>query len=210
MASYTVTNKRRVDDVVALQLLTDPEINVGDSITVTGVGATWNTTATVVSREGYYLVRVNDEGYLEFDTSIPKVNQIIYELAGTDTDGYETADGTVTFTPSVTWIDDDDVLQWLGLDPANANDVAFVSTCTKAANAWGWRKRRAAGYDDTMTTPPSDDVKLGTIMYAAVQYRSRGAVDTFASFDNFGGVTAPTMSLGQIYALLGIGRPQVA
>ena len=209
MAVYTVTNRRRVNNVVALQLLTDPDINVGDTVTVSGTGATWTGTVTVISREGYYLQEVNDSGYLVFDTTIPKVNQICFELAGTDTDGYETSDGTVSIAHTVTWADDDDVIQWLGIDPTSSNDLAFVTTATKAANAWAYRKRREAGYTDAVASAPSDDVKLGTILYAAVQYRSRGAVDSFASFDNFGGVTAPTMSLGQIYALLGIGRPQV-
>jgi len=209
MATYTVTNRRRIDGVVALQCSTDPEIQVGDTVIVAGTGAGWTGTVTVTSRASAYLVRVNDEGYLEFDYTIPKLNQVIFKLAGTDTDGYETSDGTITFTPSPSWIDDDDVIAWLGLDPASANDTAFVSVCTSAANAWAWRKRREAGYDDALSSAPSGDVKLGTIMYAATQYRSRGAVDSFASFDNFGGVTAPTMSLGQIYALLGIGRPQV-
>lgn len=209
MAVYTVTNRRRIDGVVALQLLTDPDISVGDTVVVAGTGATWTGTVTVISREGYYLENVTDSGYLIFDSSVPKQNQICYELAGADTDGYEAADGTVTITTTVTWANDDDVVSWLGIDPTSTNDLAFVTVATKAANAWAYRKRREAGYTDTTSIPPSDDVKLGTILYAAVQYRSRGAVDSFASFDNFGGVTAPTMSLGQIYALLGIGRPQV-
>jgi hypothetical protein len=46
-------------------------------------------------------------------------------------------------------------------------------------------------------------------MYAAVLYRERGSVDSFASFDQMGGAV-PFGSNGQINKLLGVNRAQVA
>jgi hypothetical protein len=46
-------------------------------------------------------------------------------------------------------------------------------------------------------------------MYAAVLYRERGSVDSFASFEGMG-VPTPYGSNGQINRLLGINRSQVA
>jgi hypothetical protein len=44
-------------------------------------------------------------------------------------------------------------------------------------------------------------------MYAAIQYRSRGSVDGYASFQDFN--PQPVGTLGQVLQLLGCGRPQV-
>ncbi len=45
-------------------------------------------------------------------------------------------------------------------------------------------------------------------VFAAMNYRERGAVDGYASFDGFGN-PAPTMSVARIMQLLGCGKPQV-
>ena len=127
MATYTVTNKYLIDDFAVLQLLTPTELEVGQSITVAAVDATFN---------GTYTVR-----------ALPQ-----YLFEGVDTEG---------------------------------------------------------GYVDSLTTVPSQDVKLGTIMYGGALYRQRGSMDSFASFQSMG--TAPVMGLnGMIRQLLGIDRPQVA
>jgi hypothetical protein len=110
----------------------------------------------------------------------------------------------------VSWIVAADVTSWLGIDVATANDTAFVTVCVNASNAWCYRKRREAGYIDSMTTVPSADVKLGATMYAATLYRERGSVDSFASFDSMGIPAAPSATLGRIMQLLGCGRAQVA
>jgi hypothetical protein len=107
------------------------------------------------------------------------------------------------------WCTSADVLSWLGIEVATANDNSFVDTCVLASNEWTFRKRQEAGYlGDRAAFFPSADVHLGAVNYAAMQYRNRGAIDGFASFDSFGGGT-PTMSLGQIMALLGVGKAQV-
>lgn len=210
MAVSTITHVRRVDNYAAVQTLTDAEVQAGDSVTIGSVAVTgFNATATVVSTEPYYLDGVDQEGYLVFDYSDPRPNQIIYANSGIDVE-YQAASGTLTYTQSVTWIVAADVLAWLGIDTATANDTAFVTTCVNASNAWCYRKRREAGYIDSMSTVPSADVKLGAVMYAATLYRERGSVDSFASFDSMAIGASPSATLGRIMQLLGCGRAQVA
>ena len=210
MATATITHVRRVDNYAAVQTLTDLEVQTGDTVTVSGVALTgFNATATVISTEPYYLDGVDQEGYLVYDYAIPRENQVIYANNGVDV-AYEAEAGTLTYTQTVTWIVAADVLAWLGIDVATANDTAFVTSCVNASNAWCYRKRREAGYIDTMGTAPSADVKLGAVMYAATLYRERGSVDGFASFDSMGIAAAPSATLGRIMQLLGCGRAQVA
>ncbi len=210
MAVASVQHVRRVDNYAAIQTLTDLEVQTGDSITVASVAVTgFNATAVVLSTQPYFLEGIDEEGYLVFDYAIPKPNQIVYANSGDEEDYQTVSAGTVTYTQSVTWIVAADVLAWLGIDVATANDTAFVTTCVNASNAWCFRKRREAGYIDSMTTVPSADVKLGTVMYAATLYRERGSVDSFASFDAMGTFPVPS-TLGRIMQLLGCGRAQVA
>jgi hypothetical protein len=210
MAVASVQHVRRVDNYAAIQTLTDLEVQTGDSITVASVAVTgFNATAVVLSTQPYFLEGIDEEGYLVFDYAIPKPNQIVYANTGDDEDYQTVSAGTVTYTQTVTWIVAADVLAWLGIDVATANDTAFVTTCVNASNAWCFRKRREAGYIDSMSTVPSADVKLGTVMYAATLYRERGSVDSFASFDAMGTFPVPS-TLGRIMQLLGCGRAQVA
>lgn len=210
MAVSTITHVRRVSNYAAVQTLTDAEVQTGDTVTVGAVALTgFNATAVVVSTEPFYLDGVDDEGYLVFDYDIPRQNQVIYVNSGADV-AYEAEAGTLTYTQSVSWIVAADVLAWLGIDTATANDTAFVTTCVNASNAWCYRKRREAGYVDSMSTVPSADVKLGTVMYAATLYRERGSVDSFASFDSMAIGASPSATLGRIMQLLGCGRAQVA
>ena len=209
MAVATVTYSRRVDNYAAVQTLTDLEVQVGDSVTIAGTTGSFDATATIVSTEPYYLDGIDDEGYLVFDYGDPRPNQIVYANSGTDAE-YGPNTGTVTYTVTVSWIVANDVLAWLGIDTATANDTAFVTTCVNASNAWCYRKRREAGYIDSASTVPSADVKLGATMYAATLYRERGSVDSFASFDSMAIGASPSATLGRIMQLLGCGRAQVA
>ena len=110
---------------------------------------------------------------------------------------------------TATWIVDADVVAWLGIESATANDTAFITTAVNAANAYAYRRRREAGYADSPSTVPSDDVRLGAIMFAGSLYRERGSVDSFSSFEQMG-TPVPFGSHGQINRLLGINRSQVA
>lgn len=134
-------------------------------------------------------------------------NTVTYDDKGDDVAAFTPANGVLV--EQVTWITEDDVLVWLGIDLATANDTAFLEFCVAAANDFCYRRRENAGYNDNPTVVPHGDTKLGAIMYAAIQYRTRGSVDGYASFDTMGTVT-PIGSMGQVLQLLGCGRPQVA
>ena len=208
MASFNLAFHTRLDNYAVLQTFVDTDIQSQDSVVVAGADHGFSGTHTVISTEPYLFIGVSDEGDLLFDYDVIMENQFIYKNTGTDFER-SVATGTVTFTPTCSWITSADVTSWLGIEVATANDTAFIAVCVSAANSWAFRKRREAGYTDSLTTAPDGAAKLGTIMYAATQYRSRGAVDGYASFDSMG-MGTPTMSLGQIMQLLGCGRPQVA
>ena len=208
MATYDLAFHTRLDDVVVLQTFVETGIQVGDSITIASIGHGMAGTFDVVSTEDAEFVGVSDEGDLLFDSNIIRLFQFCYRQVGADVTR-SVATGTVTFTPSVSWITSADVLSWLGIDVATANDTAFVTVCVNAANTYIFRKRREAGYTDSQSTVPDASVKLGCIMYAATLYRERGSADSFASFDSMSSIPIPS-TMGRIMALIGCGRPQVA
>jgi hypothetical protein len=208
MAVYSVTNKYLIDDFAVLQLLTPTELEVGQSITVAGVDATFNGTYTIRALPQYLYEGVDSEGDLLYDVNVPIANQVLYAKTAADVDRIA-ASGTLTSTPTCTWITATDIEDWLGIGTATAADAAFLTICAASTNQFCWRRRMEAGYVDSLTTVPSQDVKLGTIMYGGALYRQRGSMDSFASFQSIG--TAPVMGLnGMIRQLLGIDRPQVA
>jgi hypothetical protein len=208
MAIYTVTNKYLIDNYAVLQLLTPAELEVGQSITVAGVDATFNGTYTVRALPQYLYEGVDTEGDLLYDVNIPIANQVLYARTAADVER-TAASGTLTSTPTCTWITATDIEDWLGIGTATAADATFLTICAASTNQFCWRRRMEAGYVDSLTTVPSQDVKLGTIMYGGALYRQRGSMDSFASFQSMG--TAPVMGLnGMIRQLLGIDRPQVA
>jgi len=162
-----------------------------------------------LSTEPYAFIGKSDEGDYLFDYDVIRENQVLYANTGSDVERYA-ATGTITYTPVCTWIDDQDVLDWLGIDPATNGDLNFVTACTEAANAFAYRRRKAAGYADSLTVVPNAAAKLGTIQYAGMLYRERGtAGDNFATFNQFGTVPI-TGSMGQIMRLLGINRARIA
>jgi hypothetical protein len=208
MATYSVTNKYLLDNYAVLQLLTPTELEVGQSITVAGVDATFNGTYTVRALPQYLFEGVDTEGDLLYDFNIPIANQVLYAKTAADVER-TAASGTLVSTPTCTWISAGDVEDWLGIGTATSADAAFLTICASSASQFCWRRRMEAGYVDSLTTVPSQDVKLGTIMYGGALYRQRGSMDSFASFQSMG--TAPVMGLnGMIRQLLGIDRPQVA
>ena len=211
MSVYTITHGFHFDDVSAVQTLTPSEVQPGDSIVVAGAGAKFNGTFTVISVEEWEYIGKDQQGYLEFNYDVPKLNQVLYAVTGqADDQEYAALAGTLTFTESITWTTSALVLSWLGIDVATANDTAFVAKCVSAANAWCFRKRREAGYTDLQGTVPSADVELGTTMYAATLYRERGTSgDAYGAFDGMGNLAQP-VTLHRIMQLLGCGRAQVA
>jgi hypothetical protein len=208
MAVYQVISKQLTSNYAVLQLLTPAELEVGQSITIAAVDATFNGTYTIRSLPSYEYIGIDDEGDLEFNPLITIPNQVLYARTAADV-ARQAASGTLTATPTATWISASDIEDWLGIGTATSADAAFLTICASSASQFCWRRRMEAGYVDSLTTVPSQDVKLGTIMYGGALYRQRGSMDSFASFQSMG--TAPVMGLnGMIRQLLGIDRPQVA
>jgi hypothetical protein len=208
MAVFTLTHAMRQDNYAVLQTLEAQEVGIGQSITVAGSSG-FNGTFTVLAVPVYRFAGVDDEGDFVYDYDEIIENQLLVASSGADV-ARDTMAGTVTWTETCTWILAADVLSWLGISVATANDTTFVGVCTDAANAWAYKARKMAGYQaESLSTAPSSAVKLGTIMYAGALYRERGSVDSFASFGELG-APAPVGSMGQIMRLLGIRRSQVA
>jgi hypothetical protein len=208
MASYTVTHKQLTDNYAVLQLLTEAEIEVGASVVITNVDATFNGTYIVYALPQYAFMGVDDEGDLLFDPLVTIPNQVLYAKTASDV-ARTAASGTLTLTQTCTWVTAANLEDWIGIGTATAADAAFLTVCAAAASQFCWRRRMEAGYVDSLTTVPSQDVFLGTQMYGGALYRQRGSIDQFASFQNMG--VTPVMGLnGMIRQLLGIDRPQVA
>jgi len=208
MASYTVTHKQLTDNYAVLQLLTEAEIEVGASVVITNVDATFNGTYIVYALPQYAFMGVDDEGDLLFDPLVTIPNQVLYAKTASDV-ARTAASGTLTITQTCTWVTSAMLEDWLGIGTATAADAAFLTICASACSQFAWRRRMEAGYVDSLTTVPSQDVLLGTQMYGGALYRQRGSVDQFASFQNMG-VTPVSGLNGMIRQLLGIDRPQVA
>lgn len=210
MSTYNVIFRQVTDNHMVVQTLEDTDIGIGQSVTLTGLGATLNGTYTVHAVPVHLFIGVDDEGDLLYDTDEIILNQLLFHK--THADLTRTAiqpPATLTVSLTCTWIASADVVEWLGISSATANDTAFITTCVNAANAYAYRRRREAGYFDSLTTVPGADAKLGTVMYAATLYRERGSVDSFASFEQMG-TPVPFGTQGQINRLLGINRSQVA
>jgi hypothetical protein len=210
MATYTVTNKYLVDGYAVLQLLTPSEIAVGQSITVAGVDATFNGTYTVRALPQFLFVGIDDQGDLLYDYDTPIADQVLYAKTANDVQRVA-ASGTVTYDPVCTWVSASQVMTYLGITITNpSDDFTLLTQSVSAGNQFAYRRRQESGYIDSLTTSPGGDATLGTLMYCAALWRSRGSIEnTYATFDGMG--TATQQSLTPIVKqLLGIPRPAVA
>ena len=210
MATYSVTFKYLLDDYAVLQLLTPTEIAVGESITVTGVDATFNGTYTVRALPQYLYVGTDTEGDLLYDINIPIANQVLFAKTADDVQRIASP-GTVTYTQTCTWVTAAQLVTYLGVQITNpSDDYTLITQAVSAGNNFAYRRRQEASYIDNLSTSPGGDVTLGTLMYCAALWRSRGSLEnTFAAFDGMG--TAPQQSLTPIVKqLLGIDRPACA
>jgi hypothetical protein len=210
MATYTVTNKYLIDNFAVLQLLTPSEIAVGSSITVASVDATFNGTYTVRALPQYLFVGVDTQGDLLYDYQIPIADQVLYAKTADDVERVA-ASGTVSYAPVCTWVTAAQVMSYLGITIADpSDDYTLLTQSVSAGNQFCYRRRQEASYIDSLTTSPGGDVTLGTLMYCAALWRSRGSIEaTYATFDGMG--SAPQQSLTPIVKqLLGIPRPAVA
>jgi hypothetical protein len=210
MATYTVTNKYLIDDFAVLQLLTPSEIAVGQSITVAGVDATFNGTYSVRALPQYLFIGVDTEGDLLYDYQMPIADQVLYVKVADNVER-TAASGTVSYDPVCTWVSTSQVATYLGINiPNPSDDFTLLTQSVSAGNQFCYRRRQESGYIDSLTTSPGGDATLGTLMYCAALWRSRGSIEaTYATFDGMG--SAPQQSLTPIVKqLLGIPRPAVA
>ena len=212
MATYATASKQLLDNYACISTLEPTDIQVGDTVVVGVLGAPFNGTFTVLACPQYLYVGVDGEtGEFLYNVDTPVPNQILYAATGDDVDFVAIYTGTVSFTPICTWVSVADLVTYLGVTIANpSDDYTLATQAVSAGNQFTSRRRAEAGYNDNLSTSPSGDVTLGTIMYCAALWRSRGSLENvFASFDNMG--TAPQQSLTPIVKqLLGIDRPAVA
>jgi hypothetical protein len=205
VAVYQITNKQLLDNYAVVTLLAMHDINIGDSVTIAGVGSPFNGTFTVWEVPEYEFIGVNNQGELMYNGSNPIANQILYKCTGSNVD-LAAATGTLTFTATCTWITGTDIADWVGI--TYASDSAYLDACASAANQFCYRRRAESGNFDSLTVVPGGDAKLGTIMYGGALYRQRGAIDQFASFTEMG--TAPVVGLSPVIKqLLGLGAHSV-
>lgn len=209
MATFTITHQQRVDNYAVVQTLETTDIAVGQTITIAGCDAALNGSHVVVAVPTGLFKGVDSYGDLWYEGDQIILNQLLVQDVGDDIER-EAVDpyGTLTWTQTCTWITSADVQVFLGFTPTGG-DVTFLAQCVAAANAWCFARRVQAGYHDSLTTVPSDSVKLGAILMGGSLYRERGSVDSFQSFDAMG-TGAPVMTMGRINQLLGIKRSQVA
>ena len=209
MATYTITHKQVVDNVATVQVLQQPEFEVGQSITITGLTG-FNGTYVITALPEYYFVGVSPEGDYEYDTSRIIPNQIQFALTTADVER-QAASGSLAYSITCTWIVLGDLEDYLGFTFTNPSaDLDVANMALAAANAFAYRRRQEAGYWDSPSTVPDGAAKLGTVQYAAILYRERGSTEAFASFDPLATGGPVTGNYGQILRLLGVGKPQVA
>jgi hypothetical protein len=210
MATYATASKQLLDNYACISTLEPTDIQVGDTVVVSGLGAPFDGTFTVLACPQYQYVGVDGvTGEFNYNVNVAVPNQILFACTGTDVEFVVDFAGTVTFTEVCTWITATDIEDWIGIGTATAADTTFLTICAAAANAFCFRRRQEVGYSDSLTTVPSQDVKLGTIMYGGSLYRQRGSITDFASFDGMS--TGSTSGLSPLVKqLLGVDRPQVA
>jgi hypothetical protein len=210
MATYTVTNKYLIDNFAVLQLLTPSEIAVGSSIVVASVDATFNGSFTVRALPQYLFVGIDTQGDLLYDYQVPIADQVLYAKTADDVSRVA-ASGTVANDPVCTWVTAAQLMTYIGITITNpSDDYTLLTQSVSAGNQFCYRRRQESGYIDSLTTSPGGDATLGTLMYCAALWRSRGSIEaTYATFDGMG--SAPQQSLTPIVKqLLGIPRPAVA
>jgi hypothetical protein len=210
VATYSLTHKQVVSNVAIVQLLENHSFEVGQSITLSGINATWNGTHKILALPEYYFIGVSQQGDYQYDTDTIIPNQVLFALTTADADR-AAATGTCTYSVTCSWIVLGDVEDYLGFTFTNPSaDLDVANMAVSAANQFAYRKREESGYFDSPTVVPDGAVKLGTVQYAAILYRERGSTEAFASFDPLATGGPVTGNYGQILRLLGVNKPQVA
>lgn len=210
MSVFTVTFHQRLDDYAVVQTLTDTDISPGQSFTLASLGHGLNGTHVAYACPQFLFLGTDTQGDLLFNSQVPIPNQVLFYSPGDDLERVSTlSTGTFTYTPTCTWITSTQIEDYIGLELTGVDDAAFLVQCASAANAFAYRRRLESGYTDSLSTVPSGDVSLGTIMIGAAYYRQRGSYNNIATFDGMG--IAPSSGITpMVLQLLGINRPQVA
>ena len=210
MAAYKTQTKQLLNNYACISTLEATEIALGESVTVSGLASPFSGTFTVLALPQYLFTGIDSTtGELLFDENQPVPNQVLYACTGTSVEFNVDYSGTVTYTQTASWCTAAEILTYLGIATATADDTTFVTQCASAANQFCYRRRQEVGYFDALATSPSGDVTLATIMYGAALYRQRGGISDFASFDGMS--AGSTNGLSPIVKqLLGVDRPQVA
>ena len=210
MATYKTQTKQLLNNYACISTLEANEIALGESITVSVLVAPFSGTFTVLALPQYLFTGIDGTtGELLYDENVAVPNQVLYACTGTSVEFNVDYSGTVTYTQTCSWITAAQILTYLGIATATADDTTFVTQCASAANNFAYRRRQECGYNDSLTTSPGGDVTLGTIMMGSAYYRQRGGISDFASFDGMS--QGSTNGLSPIVKqLLGVDRPQVA
>ena len=212
MATYTTASKQLLSNYACISTLEEAEIVVGENITVSGLAAPFAGTFKVLDLPQYEFTGIDSTtGEFLFNPEVPRPNQIIYACTGTSVNYVVDYSGSVVHTQNCTWITTADLVTYLGVTITNpSDDYTLATQARNAANDFCYRRRQEAGYFDSLTTSPGHDVTLGTLMYAAALWRSRGSIETaYAAFDTMGTPTQQSLT-PIVKQLLGIPRPAVA
>jgi hypothetical protein len=212
MATYNTATKQLISNYACISTLEPTDIVVGQSITVASIGAPFNGTFTVLALPQYEYTGIdNTTGEFLYNEDVAQPNQIIYAATGSNVEYAAFYAGTVTYTQSCTWITTADLITYLGVSISNpSDDYTLATQARNAGNDFCYRRRQESGYFDSLTTSPGHDATLGTLMYAAALWRSRGSIETaFAAFDTMGTPTQQSLT-PIVKQLLGIPRPAVA
>jgi hypothetical protein len=211
MATLTVTHKQVTEGVAVVQILEPINFEVGQSVTLTNMGAPFNGTHKILALPEYYLTGVSDEGDYQYDFARIITNQVLFALNTDDLERQAVTAGNATYSITCTWIALGDLEDYLGYTFTNPSaDLDIATMAVGAANAFAYRRRQESGYFDSPSTVPGLDVKLGTAQYAAILYREKGSVEALASFDPLATGGPVAGNFGQIMRLLGVNKPQVA
>jgi hypothetical protein len=211
MATLTVTHKQVTEGVAVVQILEPINFEVGQSVTLTNMGAPFNGTHKILALPEYYLTGVSTEGDYQYDFARIIPNQVLFALSTDDLERQAVTAGNATYSITCTWIALGDLEDYLGYTFTNPSaDLDIATMAVGAANAFAYRRRQESGYFDSPSTVPGLDVKLGTVQYAAILYREKGSVEALASFDPLATGGPVAGNFGQIMRLLGVNKPQVA
>jgi hypothetical protein len=212
MATYTTASKQLLNNYACISTLEQSEIVVGENITVSGLAAPFAGTFKVLDLPQYEFIGVdNITGEFLFNPEVARPNQIMYAATGASVNYVVDYTGSVVYTQTCTWISVADLVTYLGVTITNpSDDYTLATQSTNAANMFCYRRRQESSYKDSLSVSPGTDATLGTLMYAAALWRSRGSIETaYASFDTMGTPTQQSLT-PIVKQLLGIPRPAVA